>query len=302
MSPIPRPATSWPRSRDCWAISRSRRFQPISAHNQPSLVAESSAMRLRSALLMAVLMGLAAGCQNEQSVLQPQGPQAVQIAHLAWVLIAICVIVLAVVLVTLWLAVRGSTRVRARLAERSTVIVAGIVFPAVTLTGLLGYSVWLMQPKPPEFFGEDVLRIEVAGEQWWWRVAYIAADGKRCERQRDSHSRRPYRRVRAPVCVRYSQFLGTEPRRQGGYDLGLYDTATTCGCTARRLSRPVCRILRRAARADGATDCRDAGGRACDLVDARGSPGAGASERNRTAREIDLSRRRLRWMSRYPWH
>ena len=134
-------------------------------------------MRLRSALHMAVLMGLAAGCQNEQSVLQPQGPQAVQIAHLAWVLIAICVIVLAVVLVTLWLAVRGLTRVRARLAERSTVIVAGIVFPAVTLTGLLGYSVWLMQARPPEFFGEDVLRIEVVGEQWWWRVAYIAADG-----------------------------------------------------------------------------------------------------------------------------
>ena len=128
---------------------------------------------------MAVLMGLAAGCQNEQSVLQPQGPQAVQIAHLAWVLIAICVIVLAVVLVTLWLAVRGSTRVRARLAERSTVIVAGIVFPAVTLTGLLGYSVWLMQARPPEFSAEDVLRIEVVGEQWWWRVAYIAADGKR---------------------------------------------------------------------------------------------------------------------------
>jgi heme/copper-type cytochrome/quinol oxidase subunit 2 len=68
-------------------------------------------MRLSSALLMTVLMGLAAGCQNEQSVLQPHGPQAIQIAHLAWVLIAICVIVLAVVLVTLWLAVRGSTRV-----------------------------------------------------------------------------------------------------------------------------------------------------------------------------------------------
>jgi cytochrome c oxidase subunit 2 len=134
-------------------------------------------MRLRSALLMAVLMGLAAGCRNEQSVLQPHGPQAVQIAHLAWVLIAFCVIVLTVVLVTLWLAVRGSTRVRTRLAEHSTVIVAGIVFPAITLTGLLGYSVWLMQAKPPGFSGEDVLRIEVVGEQWWWRVAYIAADG-----------------------------------------------------------------------------------------------------------------------------
>jgi cytochrome c oxidase subunit II len=134
-------------------------------------------MRFLSPLLMAALMVLAAGCQNEQSVLQPQGPQAVQIAHLAWLLIAICFIVLAVVLVTLWLALRGSTRVRARLAEHNTVIIAGIVFPTVLLTGLLGYSVWLMQARPPGLSGEDVLRIEVVGEQWWWRVAYLGADG-----------------------------------------------------------------------------------------------------------------------------
>jgi cytochrome c oxidase subunit II len=133
-------------------------------------------MRFRSTPLIPALMMLATGCQNEQSVLEPQGPQAVQIAHLAWVLIAICSIVLAVVLVTLWLALRGSTRVRARLAQHNTVILAGIVFPAATLTGLLGYSVWLMQAKPPGSSGEDVLRIEVVGEQWWWRVAYIGAD------------------------------------------------------------------------------------------------------------------------------
>ena len=134
-------------------------------------------MRPRSPLLIAALMVLMAGCQNEQSVLQPQGPHADQIAHLAWVLIAICFIVLAVVLVTLWLALRGSTQVRARLADHSTVILAGIVFPAVTLTGLLGYGVWLMQAKPPGLSSEDVLRIEVVGEQWWWRVGYVAAGG-----------------------------------------------------------------------------------------------------------------------------
>ena len=51
----------------------------------------------------------------------------------------------------------------------------GIVFPVAVLFGLLVYSLWragaLTAAGPP------AVRIEVTGEQWWWRVAYLSAEG-----------------------------------------------------------------------------------------------------------------------------
>ena len=108
-----------------------------------------------------------------QSVLTPQGPQAGQIATLAWILFALGAAVLAIVMAALWLAIRGSPRLRAILARERTILALGLAFPAVTLTLLLGYGVWLMRPQA----GTDVraLQVEVSGEQWWWRVAYAGA-------------------------------------------------------------------------------------------------------------------------------
>ena len=48
--------------------------------------------------------------EDIQSVLAPQGPQAMQIAQLAWLLFAVGAAVLLVVVVALWLAMRGSAR------------------------------------------------------------------------------------------------------------------------------------------------------------------------------------------------
>jgi cytochrome c oxidase subunit 2 len=108
-----------------------------------------------------------------QSVLTPQGPQAAQIATLAWILFALGAAVLAIVMAALWLGIRGPPRLRAILAREQSIITLGAVFPAVTLTLLLGYGVWLMRPDT----GQDdrTLRIEVIGEQWWWRVKYAGA-------------------------------------------------------------------------------------------------------------------------------
>lgn len=127
-------------------------------------------------LLPAFLLVLMAACQNEQSVLLPQGPRAEQLAQLAWMLIGLCSVIFFVVLAALWLAIRGPPRVRAWLAEQHLVVIGGIIFPVVTLTGLLGYGVWLMQAGL-RASAEDTQRIEVVGEQWWWRVTYAGADG-----------------------------------------------------------------------------------------------------------------------------
>ena len=55
----------------------------------------------------------------------------------------------------------------------------GVIIPVTILGALLSYAVWLMpnmRPWAPD--GEGGLRrIEVTGEQFWWRVRYLEADG-----------------------------------------------------------------------------------------------------------------------------
>ncbi len=108
-----------------------------------------------------------------QSVLAPHGPQAGQIATLAWVLFALTAAVLTLVTAATWFAIRGSPRLRAILAREKSIVAFGLIFPAVTLTLLLGYGVWLMRSHAST--EGDALLIEVTSEQWWWRVAYAGA-------------------------------------------------------------------------------------------------------------------------------
>jgi len=123
----------------------------------------------------ATALACLAGCgPGVQSVMAPGGSQAGQIATLAWLLFGFGAVVLAIVIVALWLAIRGSPRLRTALARETMIIALGLVFPAVTLTLLLGYGVWLMQPDG-DHDDRGVMRIEVVGEQWWWRVAYAGA-------------------------------------------------------------------------------------------------------------------------------
>lgn len=112
-----------------------------------------------------------------QSTLSPQGPAAIAIAELAWVLFAggAAVLLLVLVLAT-WAVWTGPAR-RAWLAREGFVAAAGIGFPVVVLSALLlyvyGIGGRLHATQQPE------LRIEITAEQWWWRVHYLDAAGKR---------------------------------------------------------------------------------------------------------------------------
>jgi cytochrome c oxidase subunit 2 len=122
---------------------------------------------------------LLGGCGRDvQSVLSPKGLQAGQIAELAWLLFGLGAVVLVIVIAAVWLAIRGSSQIRRMLARENTVIALGIVFPAVTLTLLLGYGVWLMRSHLDLARDRSAVSIEVVGEQWWWRVTYSGADGR----------------------------------------------------------------------------------------------------------------------------
>lgn len=58
-----------------------------------------------------------AACGDRQSVLSPKGPEALQLAHLIWLLLAVGTAILIVVVVAIAVAIRGPERLRALLAS-----------------------------------------------------------------------------------------------------------------------------------------------------------------------------------------
>ena len=126
----------------------------------------------RGATLPAVIfcLGSLSAC-SPQSALSPAGEDADRIALLSWVLFSGAVAIMLVVIVALALAIRGPEAARRVLSQDGMIRFGGIILPVVALTILLGYGLWLMRasiatPDPA------ALRIEVTGEQWWWRIVY----------------------------------------------------------------------------------------------------------------------------------
>jgi len=103
-----------------------------------------------------------------QSALNPQGADASLIAEISWVLFAGAALIFAGVMALAAWAVFGARERTARLSPRLLVVGGGIVFPVVTLCALLVYSLARAASLHP--VESDALRIEVVGEQWWWRV------------------------------------------------------------------------------------------------------------------------------------
>ena len=109
-------------------------------------------------------------------VLDPAGPYAGSIAFLTWALIAVAALVLLVVVAALWAALFGKEKTRRRLGGTKAIWIGGIAFPIVVLTVLLVWGLQmttrLSSPKAPlaDF------TVQVTGEMWWWRVAYLDSD------------------------------------------------------------------------------------------------------------------------------
>lgn len=119
---------------------------------------------------------LTAGCHGQQSALSPRGPDAESYAVLAYVMTAGGTAIFLAVMALLAVAILRPGRPR-WMRGRAMVIGGGIVFPVVTLTALLVYGLMLTggTARP---FAADALRVEVVGEQFWWRVRYLDRDGR----------------------------------------------------------------------------------------------------------------------------
>lgn len=122
--------------------------------------------------------GTVCGCGGVQSVLAPEGAEAERVWVLFWVLTIGAFLILAVVIVLTALAI---TKRPAWLGGNALIVVGGIIFPIVTLSGLLAYGLTLMMVAVLASEDGPSVQLSISGEQWWWRVTYIASDGRRVE-------------------------------------------------------------------------------------------------------------------------
>lgn len=134
---------------------------------------------MKAALRAIAVLALAfpAGCAGVQSTLDATGLEAERIETLSWVLFAFCGAVLVLVLVLSAIALFSGGASRSRISGEWLVVWLGIAFPAVSLTALLFYGMWLMGEAGAAAPGarNDML---VTGERWWWRVEYRGPDGE----------------------------------------------------------------------------------------------------------------------------
>jgi cytochrome c oxidase subunit II len=119
------------------------------------------------------------GCSGIQSALEPAGPEAEAVARLFGIMTIAGAMIWFAVIGALVYATRERRRVHSEHAAGLLILWGGAIIPSLLLALLLGYSFWLMPNiRPWSAPGEQTgLRIEVEGEQFWWRVRYHPANG-----------------------------------------------------------------------------------------------------------------------------
>jgi len=122
---------------------------------------------------------LASLLEGQQSVLAPRGPVAAEIAQTAWVLFAGAAAIFAIVLALALFAGFARREWAGQLSEHVLIVGGGIVLPVVVLCVLLAWALLRFADLPLASASERLLAIRVTGEQWWWRVEYLDANGQR---------------------------------------------------------------------------------------------------------------------------
>jgi cytochrome c oxidase, subunit II len=153
------------------------RRRPVSVNI--SLCHDARPSRPHSLFLLFPIL-LLTGCSGVQSALDPAGREAADVATLSFVMfIGGALIWVGVVTLLLYASSRRKQVYSEKKAGR-LILWGGVAFPVITLGLLLSYAVWLMPNVRPWFQGQDeeLRRIEVTGEQFWWRVRYPEEGGE----------------------------------------------------------------------------------------------------------------------------
>ena len=117
-----------------------------------------------------------AGCNWSQSILAPYGSHAETIDRLTWPFFIGGTLIVGLVAGLVAAAILLRRELKAWMANSNFIIGFGIVFPVMTLTTILTYS--SVTSRTLFTIGEPEIRIEVIGEQFWWRVRYLPPDGE----------------------------------------------------------------------------------------------------------------------------
>jgi cytochrome c oxidase subunit 2 len=137
----------------------------------------SRAAVLRSPALVASLAILLSGLRGAQSTLAPASLESEAALSLSWLLFIGGTAIFVLVMTLVGLAALGSNTVRARLAGDEAIVIGGVAFPAVVLSALLGYGLWLASADAAAT-RDKAQEISVQGERWWWRVTYQGTDAR----------------------------------------------------------------------------------------------------------------------------
>jgi len=126
---------------------------------------------------LALAVPLLSACGGPLSALDPASPMAQQVANVWWGMFAFATLVL-VAVSAIWIYAlarkpRETNEQDADKINRRWVIGGGIVLPSLSIIVLLIFGIPTgrsMLPLPVT--GEQPLRVQVTGHQWWWEVHY----------------------------------------------------------------------------------------------------------------------------------
>jgi cytochrome c oxidase subunit 2 len=110
-----------------------------------------------------------------QSVLHPAGHDAAVISQFAWVLFGAATVIFVAVMALMALSLRDNAR---PLRPGLWIAGAGVAFPVLVLSVLLGWSTWRSAQLVPQS-SQAALSISVTARMWWWEVRYRDPAGGR---------------------------------------------------------------------------------------------------------------------------
>jgi len=129
-------------------------------------------------IVFAALYTLAGSTAADASSLFTERPASENVAKTAEindVLFVSATLIFVAMMVFTVIAVWGAAHTRRRFARPGLILFAGVAFPVTALTLLLTYT--LSATGPAKNGVTPMMRVEIKGELWWWRVRYFDSSG-----------------------------------------------------------------------------------------------------------------------------